>query len=44
VSQACGQQSASSRRLTDFYELDVNIRGFPSLAASLVHSIKSLKT
>ena len=34
--QACGQPSASSSRLTDFYELDINIRGFPSLAASLV--------
>lgn len=34
--QVCGQLSASSRRLTDFYELDINIRGFPSLVASLV--------
>jgi hypothetical protein len=38
--QACGQLSASSRRLTDFYELDINIRGFPSLAASLVSGSK----
>lgn len=34
--QVCGQPSASSKRLTDFYELDINIRGFPSLVASLV--------
>jgi hypothetical protein len=41
ATQACGQLSASSRRLTDFYELDINIRGFPSLAASLVSGSES---
>jgi hypothetical protein len=40
ATQACGQPSASSSRLTDFYELDINIRGFPSLAASLVSCSK----
>ena len=40
--QVCGRQSDSSRRLADFYELELNIRGFPSLAASLVRRMCQL--
>ena len=36
VCLACRRPSASSARVTDFYELDLGIKGFKTLAESLV--------
>ena len=40
VTQACGRQSANSRA-TDFYELDLSIKGSPSLAHSLAAALEA---
>ena len=39
VCLACGRPSASSARVTDFYELDLGIKGFKTLAESLVRIV-----
>ncbi len=36
VCLSCRRPSASSARVTDFYELDLGIKGFKTLAESLV--------
>ena len=36
VCMVCRRPSASSARVTDFYELDLGIKGFKTLAESLV--------
>ena len=36
VCMVCQRPSASSARVTDFYELDLGIKGFKTLAESLV--------
>ena len=36
VCMVCRRPSASSARMTDFYELDLGIKGFRTLAESLV--------
>ena len=38
VCLSCGRPSVSSARVTDFYELDLGIKSFKTLAESLVRS------
>ena len=41
--QACGRASEGSKRETGFYELDVQVKGVPSLEDSLVRKPKGIE-